>query len=596
MVANPDDSPTLELRLFRELAQRLVWSGLVFAVFAGLFSLSLHAGVRTVALGWSGLLGVLGAMRTLLARRVIHLPEIGPNGGRLIQVAGVQSLAFGVFVAYAAWNVRGLVILECLLLVGVTGISSGSVSVFAAFPHLNRLNMGAQVLPVYIWSLYAMPRYGWLLVAFAVIHAATMYQMIRVNGERIRQMFLAQMALEAQREDLRRARDAAEQASSAKMRFLANMSHEIRTPLNGIIGLAEILDAATLAPEHHELLADIGRSGDHLLSILNDILDMAKVSSGNLSIERTCFDLSRLTREIASPAAAQAEARQLRFVLRLAPDLPRHVDGDPVRIRQVVSNLVTNAVKFTPTGEVRLAVTTPRQGWVRFEVSDTGIGLSPEQTTGLFQEFHQVDSSTTRKFGGTGLGLAISHQLTKLMGGRLWVESRLGEGSTFQVELPLAAAENKSTNISTATPSVPALLPGLRVLVVEDNPVNQKVTFGIASQAGAVVDIAENGREAVERHCAAPYDIILMDCEMPELDGYQATALIRALSGKASLVRIIGVTANAFAEDRDRCIRAGMNGYVAKPLTRRRLLEAMSQPVLEERAPRAISIAGTRAR
>ena len=319
---------------------------------------------------------------------------------------------------------------------------------------------------------------------------------------------------------------------------------------------------------------------------------MAKVTSGNLSIERTCFDLSRLIREIASPAAAQAEARQLRFVLRLAPDLPQQVDGDSVRIRQVVSNLLNNAVKFTPSGEVRLAVEAPRQGWVRFEVSDTGIGLSPEQTTGLFQEFHQVDSSTTRKFGGTGLGLAISHQLTKLMGGRLGVESRLGEGSTFQVELPLAAAGDRFTSISIAAPSVPALLPGLRVLVVEDNPVNQKVTFAIASQAGAVVDIAENGREAVERHRAVPYDIILMDCEMPELDGYQATALIRALAGKASLVRIIGVTANAFTEDRDRCIRAGMNGYVAKPLTRRRLLEAMSQPVLEERAPREISIAG----
>ncbi len=591
-MVNPDDRPTLELRLLRELAQRLVWSGLVCALFAGLFSLSLHAGVRTVALGLSALLGVLGAIRTLLARRVIHLPEIGPDGGRLKQVAGIQGLAFGVFTAYAIWNVRGLVIPECMLVLGIAGISSASVSLFATFPGLDRLIVGAQVLPVYIWSVYATPRYGWLLGALIVIHAVTMFQLIRVNSAHLRRMFLAQITLETQSEDLRRARDAAEQASSAKMRFLANMSHEIRTPLNGIIGLAEVLNAAALAPEHHELLADIGRSGDHLLSILNGILDMAKVTSGNLSIERTCFDLSRLIREIASPAAAQAEARQLRFVLRLAPDLPQQVDGDSVRIRQVVSNLLNNAVKFTPSGEVRLAVEAPRQGWVRFEVSDTGIGLSPEQTTGLFQEFHQVDSSTTRKFGGTGLGLAISHQLTKLMGGRLGVESRLGEGSTFQVELPLAAAGDRFTSISIAAPSVPALLPGLRVLVVEDNPVNQKVTFAIASQAGAVVDIAENGREAVERHRAVPYDIILMDCEMPELDGYQATALIRALAGKASLVRIIGVTANAFTEDRDRCIRAGMNGYVAKPLTRRRLLEAMSQPVLEERAPREISIAG----
>jgi signal transduction histidine kinase len=237
-----------------------------------------------------------------------------------------------------------------------------------------------------------------------VIHAVVISQTIRINGKHIREMFIAQLTLEVQGKDLRQARDAAESAASAKMRFLANMSHEIRTPLNGILGLMEVLNEMSLTEEQRAVLDDIGRSGDHLLSIVNDILDMAKVASGKLSLEQAPFDLSRLIRDTASPAAALAEARQLRFLLQVPADLPRQVQGDPLRIRQVVSNLLGNAVKFTPSGEVCLAVQLPRPSWIRFEISDTGIGLSPEQQGSLFQEFHQVDSSPTRRFGGSGLG------------------------------------------------------------------------------------------------------------------------------------------------------------------------------------------------
>jgi CheY-like chemotaxis protein len=235
-----------------------------------------------------------------------------------------------------------------------------------------------------------------------------------------------------------------------------------------------------------------------------------------------------------------------------------------------------------------------RPGWIRFDVSDTGIGLSPQQKASLFQEFHQVDSSPTRKFGGSGLGLAISHRLAGLMGGRLWVESRLNEGSTFSFDLPLATTGLTARDARTLAPTVSALPPGLRVLVAEDNPINQKVIVMMLSQSGALVEIAENGRIAVERHQATPYDMILMDCQMPELDGYEATARIRSFPGNPSLVPIIGVTANAFAEDRDRCIRAGMNGYVAKPLSRQSLLAAVSgfipagsctPPCAESRSP-----------
>ncbi|MGO9257096.1 MAG: ATP-binding protein [Bryobacteraceae bacterium] len=572
-----EDSPALRLRLLRELAQRLCWSALAYALFATLFSLNLRPRVRGVALFLSGLLAVLGFLRTLFARRVIAGQDTGRDGSRLVQAARALSLTFGVFVSYAIWHVRGQVIPECLLVVGVAGLSSVSASMFAPFPRLNRLNVCAQVLPVYIWSVYALPRYGWLLESLVVIHVVAIAQTIRMNGAHIRAMFIAQLTLEVQGEDLRQARDAAEKAASTKMRFLANMSHEIRTPLNGILGLVEVLNQLALTEEQRVVLDDIGRSGQHLLSIVNDILDMAKVASGKLSLEQVPFDLSRLIRDIASPAAALAEARQLRFLLQVPADLPRRVQGDPLRIRQVVSNLLGNAVKFTPSGEVCLAVQLSRPGWIRFDISDTGIGVSPEQQESLFQEFHQVDSSPTRKFGGSGLGLAISHRLAELMGGRLWVESRLGEGSTFFFDLPLATIETTARATPAEGIPVSALPPGLRVLVAEDNAVNQRVIAMMLTQAGASVEIAENGRVAVERHQAALYDMILMDCQMPELDGYEATARIRSLPGSASLVPIIGVTANAFAEDRERCIRAGMNGYTAKPLSRTTLMAAMSQ-------------------
>src|ERR1035438_2175929 len=362
-VPSDEDSPALRLRLLREFAQRVRWSALTLALFATLFSVNLRPGVRVVALSMSGLLAALGTLRTLLASRVIAGQDAERDGRRLIWVAGSLSLAFGVFVAYGFWQVRGQVVPESLMVLSVAGVSSISASMFAPFPRLNRLNAFSQLVPVYVWSVYAMPRYGWLLLALVAIHAGAIAQSIRANGRYIRQMFIAQLTLEVQSEDLRQARDAADKAASAKMRFLANMSHEIRTPLNGIIGLAEVLNHLSLTEEQHVVLDDIGRSGQHLLSIVNDILDMAKVTSGKLSLEQVPFDLHRLIRDLSSPAAALADARQLRFCVELPPDLPRLVEGDSLRIRQVVSNLLGNAVKFTPSGEVRLAVQVPRPGW-----------------------------------------------------------------------------------------------------------------------------------------------------------------------------------------------------------------------------------------
>ena len=266
----------------------------------------------------------------------------------------------------------------------------------------------------------------------------------------------------------------------------------------------------------------------------------------------------------AVPTRAMALAKSVHFRAESA-NLPARVLGDPVRLRQVILNLLSNAVKFTEAGEVRLQVGVARPGSIRVDVSDTGIGLSPEQAGEIFQEFHQVDSSTTRRFGGTGLGLAISYRLVELMGGRLMVESELGRGSHFHFEIPAPAAEAAAAQSKPAEFSLPR---GLRVLVAEDNPINLLVTERILAKAGARVDTAENGRIAVERHRSGLYDIILMDCQMPELDGYEATELIRGLDGPGARTPILGVTANAFSEDRERCLRAGMNAYISKPFSR----------------------------
>ena len=576
-----DNNPTIKRRLLRELAYRLSWSGLAYGLFAILFSANLSAGTPVAGLLSFGLV-VLGGLRSLFARNVIRGSDCEREGRWLVQTAISQSVMFGVFVTYALWQVCGQVIPECLMVAGVAGFSSVSANLFAPFPRLNLFSICCQVLPIYIWSVFAQPRYGWLLNAFCLIHAGAIAQIVRLNGAHLREMYIAELKLEVQTEDLRAARDAAENSASAKMRFLANMSHEIRTPLNGILGLTEVLNQLEITAEQRLVLDDISRSGQHLLAIVNDVLDMAKVTSGKLLAERAPFDLHRLIRDIASPAAALADARQLRLLLHSAQDLPRHVLGDSLRIRQVISNLLSNAVKFTPAGEVRLDVQCPRPGSIRFAVSDTGIGLTPEQQATLFQEFHQVDSSPTRKFGGSGLGLAISRQLTELMGGRLWLESSVGKGSTFFCDLPLDATDMTAPAAQANSPPELTLPTGLRVLVAEDNPVNRKVITMMLGQSGAQAETAEHGRAAVELHAACPYDMILMDCQMPEMDGYEATARIRSLSGPAALVPVIGVTANAFAEDRDRCLRAGMNGYVAKPLNRATLIAAMRQFVPAE--------------
>jgi PAS domain S-box-containing protein len=369
------------------------------------------------------------------------------------------------------------------------------------------------------------------------------------------------------------AQEAATEASRLKSQFLANMSHEIRTPLNAIIGLSELSRTEPKEETLRDYAGIIHQSGTALLGLINDILDVSKVEAGRLQLEAAPFDLHRLLQQLHETLSVTAESRDLPLWLTVDADVPRGVVGDPLRVRQVLTNLLTNAIKFTPSGQVELRVSRGDTGPFCFSVRDTGIGLSPEQQQHLFEPFTQADASTSRRFGGTGLGLSISRQLARLMGGDLTVASALGQGSafTFAVSLPLATPAQLSA-LDAALPEVKQLrertalaLQGRRVLLAEDNRVNQLLARKLLEKVGLVVTLAENGREAVEQAQAGRFDVVLMDLQMPELDGYEATEVILATLGSAA-PPIIAMTAHAMVSEREHCFAVGMVDHLTKPI------------------------------
>ncbi len=389
-------------------------------------------------------------------------------------------------------------------------------------------------------------------------------------------------------EEVRRAKEVAEQATQLKSDFLANMSHEIRTPMNAIIGLSHLTLKTTLTERQRDYVQKVQASGQHLLGIINDILDFSKVEAGKLDIEREQFDLESVLDHVNSLVADKACAKGLELVFDAAPGVPRLLLGDSLRIGQILINYVNNAVKYTQQGRVSVAVRVDgRQGdslLLHCAVTDTGIGLTEEQQARLFQSFSQADSSTTRKYGGTGLGLAISRKLAQLMGGDVGVRSRFGQGSTFWFTVRVDAVHGQDHALlpspelrqgRTAAQAHEAAraeaarqgeaVRGARILVVEDNDINQRVAEEILQDAGFVVDIAENGQEGLAMARGGGYDLVLMDMQMPVMDGLTATQEIRKLPELAGLP-IVATTANAMQRDRDRCLAAGMNDFIAKPI------------------------------
>jgi len=391
------------------------------------------------------------------------------------------------------------------------------------------------------------------------------------------------------------ARDRAEAASRAKTAFLANMSHEIRTPITAIVGCADLMLEPSLGPaERQEHLQIIRRNAQHLAELINDILDISKIEAGKMSIERTVCDLPRLTGEVVSLMRWRAISKGLEFRLLFDGPIPRHIHTGPLRLKQVLMNILGNAIKFTERGSVTMRVSCRPEGngsTITFAVADTGIGMSREQMEHLFQPFSQADGSTTRRFGGTGLGLVICQRLVKLLGGQITVESQPGVGSTFTVSIdggPVDATqmvENPSEAFANPAAAQPAEEPpGLqgRILLVEDGVDNQRLISAQLKAAGATVEIAANGRQAVEMALSRRYDLIVMDMQMPELDGYGATAQLRQ---QGLQLPIIALTAHAMSDDRDKCIRAGCTDYLAKPVDRQNLIRTLGRYMPASGAP-----------
>ncbi|MEN8207478.1 MAG: ATP-binding protein [Pseudomonadota bacterium] len=431
--------------------------------------------------------------------------------------------------------------------------------VFAAVP---------SVIPLIVTSAMDSSGFGMLLLLYILFLMGFSRQLNMRYWNSLRSSHQLQIALHK-----------AEAANRAKSQFLANMSHEIRTPLNAVLGLAQVGRRSSQDPDAKSRFSHILASGQHLLGIINEILDLSKMDAGKLRVDSIPFELIANVNDALDFVQESAKAKDLNLTVEYDPELPDWVMGDPMRLRQILLNLLGNAIKFTGQGEVRLAVHT-ENGQVRFMVIDTGIGMDNEDISRLFKAFEQADGTTTRRFGGTGLGLTISNELAKLMGGTITVESTPDQGSTFTLCLPLTKTRPSEHYAEREAQPVGARLAGMSVLAVEDDELNRMVLREMLEYEGATVVLTENGQQALdclEKADSIVFDIVIMDVQMPEMDGYEATRCIHSI---APSLPVVGLTAHAMVEERERCSEAGMVTHLTKPVDANHLVTVLLQQLL----------------